>query len=145
LRNYVGHPIHGAAAANLWLDHEPRAPADISRRSEYWSSRARAMAAAGYSLQFEIGPLSEASIGNVGMKPETAGWVDHVVTPVGAFGWIAAEDAMDRFFVKWVEGKVRNPVVRALIRLGMNTGRTLSNTASGRAPWSREGRPLTWH
>lgn len=143
--NYIGHPIHGAAAGYLWLDHERHAPADISLRSEYWSSRARATAwAAGYSLQFEIGPFSEASIGNVGMRPETTGWVDHVVTPVGAFGLIVAEDALDRFFVKWVEGKVRNPVVRALIRLGMNPGRTLSNTASGRAPWSREGRPLTW-
>ena len=143
--NYIGHPIHGAAAGYLWLDHERRAPADISLRLEYWSSRARATAwAAGYSLQFEIGPFSEASIGNVGMRPETTGWVDHVVTPVGAFGLIVAEDALDRFLVKWVEGKVRNPALRALIRLGMNPGRTLSNTASGRAPWSREGRPLTW-
>lgn len=143
--NYIGHPIHGAAAGYLWLDHEPHAPPDISLRSAYWTSRARATAwAAGYSLQFEIGPLSEASIGNVGMRPETTGWVDHVVTPVGAFGLIVAEDALDRFFVKWVEQKVRNPFVRALIRLGMNPGRTLSNTASGRAPWSREGRPLTW-
>jgi hypothetical protein len=49
--------------------------------------------AAGYSLQFEIGPLSEASIGNVGMRPQTTGWVDYVVTPLGAFGLIAAEDA----------------------------------------------------
>jgi hypothetical protein len=143
--NYIGHPIHGAAAGYLWLDHESHAPPDISLRSEYWSSRARAMAwAAGYSLQFEIGPFSEASIGNVGMRRETTGWVDHVVTPVGAFALIVAEDTLDRFFVKWVEGRVRNPVVRALIRLGMNPGRTLSNTASGRTPWSREGRPLTW-
>jgi hypothetical protein len=143
--NYVGHPIHGAAAGYLWLDHEPGAPPDISLTPKYWASRARAMAwAAGYSLQFEIGPFSEASIGNVGMRPETTGWVDHVVTPVGAFGWIVAEYALDRYFVKWFEGKVRNRVARALMRLAMNPGRTLSNTASGRAPWSREGRPLLW-
>ena len=39
-------------------------------------------------------PLSEASIGNVGPNPATNGWVDHVVTPVGAFGLIVAEDAL---------------------------------------------------
>ena len=56
--------------------------------------------AAAYSLQFEFGPLSEASVGNVGMHPETTGWVDRVVTPVGAFGLIVAEDALDRWFVR---------------------------------------------
>src|SRR5215204_2558051 len=28
--NYIGHPIHGAAAGYIWLDHERSAPADIS-------------------------------------------------------------------------------------------------------------------
>jgi hypothetical protein len=52
--NYIGHPIHGAAAGYIWLDHEPRAPADISLDSRYWSSRARATAwSAAYSIQFE--------------------------------------------------------------------------------------------
>src|SRR5215204_1206710 len=107
--NYIGHPIHGAAAGYIWIDHERDAPADISLQRKYWSTRGRATAwAAVYSLQFELGPLSEASIGNVGMRAETTGWVDHVVTPVGAFGWILAEDALDRFLVKWVEARTRN-------------------------------------
>lgn len=143
--NYIGHPVHGAAAGYIWLDHEPHPPVEISLKPGYWFSRARATAwAAAYSLQFEIGPLSEASIGNVGMRPETTGWVDHVVTPVGAFGLIVAEDALDRFFVKWVEARVHNRVVRAALRLAMNPGRTLSNSATGRAPWTRDGRPLNW-
>ena len=143
--NYIGHPIHGAAAGYIWLDHEPHAPAEISFKREYWSSRGRATAwSAAYSLQFEIGPLSEASIGNVGMRAETTGWVDHVVTPLGAFGLIIAEDALDRFVMKWIEARLKHPFVRATLRLALNPGRTLSNTASGRAPWSRDGRPLAW-
>jgi uncharacterized coiled-coil protein SlyX len=143
--NYIGHPIHGAAAGYIWLDHEPAAPANYSGQPEYWSSRARAMAwAAGYSLQFELGPFSEASIGNVGMRRETTGWVDHVVTPLGAFGLIVAEDALDRFLVTKLEGRIRHPLARAVLRLVMNPGRTLSNTAAGRSPWSRDGRPLKW-
>lgn len=142
--NYIGHPIHGAAAGYIWLDHEPGAPADFNLSPKYWASRGRAMAwAAAYSLQFEIGPLSEASIGNVGLRPETTGWVDHVVTPAGAFGWIVAEDALDRFLVQWVERRTRNRLLRASLRLVLNPGRTLSNSTAGRAPWYREGRPLS--
>jgi hypothetical protein len=143
--NYIGHPIHGAAAGYIWVDHEPGAPTEFGSNRRYWASRGRAAAwSAVYSLQFEIGPLSEASIGNVGMRPETTGWVDHVVTPTGAFGWMVAEDALDRFLVTWVEGHVKNRVARASLRLALNPGRAFSNSASGRAPWYRDGRPVGW-
>jgi hypothetical protein len=142
--NYIGHPIHGAAAGYLWIDHEPAAPADISLGRGYWASRGRAAGwAAVYSLQFEFGPLSEAAIGNVGMRPDTTGWVDHVVTPVGALGLIVAEDALDRFLVRWVEERTSNRVWKVAMRLMFNPGRTLANTASGRVPWHREGRPVS--
>lgn len=143
--NYIGHPIHGAAAGYIWLDHDRDAPTRISLSSHYWATRGMAAAWAGaYSLQFEWGPLSEASIGNVGKNPATTGWVDHVVTPVGAFGWIVAEDALDRYLVEWVEARTHNKFLRAALRLGSNPGRALSNAASGRWPWFRDGRPLDW-
>jgi hypothetical protein len=143
--NYIGHPIHGAAAGYIWLDHEPHAPTTIALDSRYWASRARAMAwSAGYSLQFEIGPLSEASLGNVGMRRETTGWVDHVVTPVGAFGLMVAEDALDRYLVLWAERRIHHPLARGALRFAANPGRTLSNAASGRLPWHRPDRSLTW-
>lgn len=143
--NYIGHPVHGAAAGYVWLDHEQNAPSEFSVNRRYWATRGRATAwSAAYSLQFEIGPLSEASIGNVGMRPETTGWVDHVITPAGAFGLIVAEDALDRFLVKWIEARTSNRVVRGAVRLILNPGRTLSNTSSGRVPWHRDDRPLGW-
>jgi hypothetical protein len=145
LVNYVGHPVHGAAAGYIWLDHDPAAPSDFRPTPDYWSSRMRAFVfSASYSLQFEIGPLSEASIGNVGMRPETTGWVDYVVTPVGALGLIVAEDALDRYVVQWAERRVKNPLLRIGIRFAANPGRTMANTASGRVPWHRDGRPITW-
>jgi hypothetical protein len=141
--NYIGHPIHGAAAGYNWLDHGPDGAVRFGRTPRYWSAKGRATAwAAAYSLQFEIGPLSEASIGNVGMRPETTGWVDHVVTPVGALGLMVAEDALDRYFVEWVEARVRNRVLRASLRIIFNPARAMSNGAAGRAPWHRDGRPL---
>ena len=143
--NYIGHPIHGASAGYIWLDHDPHAPVEIGLGTRYWVTRAQAAAwTAVYSLQFEFGPLSEASIGNVGMQPENTGWVDHVVTPVGAFGLIVVEDALDRFLVKWIEARTSNRVARASLRLIFNPARTLSNAASGHLPWYRRDRSLSW-
>jgi hypothetical protein len=141
--NYLGHPIHGAAAGYIWLDHERGAPSAATFDRHYWATRGRAAAwSAAYSLQFEIGPLSEASIGNVGMLPETTGWVDHVVTPAGAFAFIAAEDALDRYLMTWIEQRVHNRLWRGALRMVLSPARSLSNASSGRMPWYREGRPL---
>jgi hypothetical protein len=142
--NYVGHPIHGAAAGFIWLDHEDGAhDPDLAFSRQYWTSRARATAwAAYYSLQFEIGPLSEASIGNVGLRPDTIGWVDHVATPVGALGFMIAEDAMDRHLITRIEAWTDNRLLRGLARTVLNPSRTMSNVAQGRAPWHRPTRPL---
>jgi len=143
--NYIGHPIHGAAAGYIWLEHAGERHPDITLARAYWASRAQATAwAAIYSVQFEFGPLSEASIGNVGMRAETSGWVDHVVTPAGSLALMVAEDALDRFFVKWVEGHTRNRFFRAALRMTFNPSRTFSNTTTGHLPWYREGRPLDW-
>ncbi len=143
--NYLGHPIHGAASGFIWLDHEDGAhDPKLGFSKEYWTSRARATAwAAVYSLQFELGPLSEASIGNVGLRPNTAGWVDHVITPTGALGFMIVEDLVDRFLVTKLEAWTTNRFLRALFRVALNPSRALSSTAQARAPWSRAVRPLS--
>jgi hypothetical protein len=142
--NYIGHPIHGAASGFIWLDHEDGAhDPKLGFSKEYWASRGRATAwAAVYSFQFEFGPFSEASIGNVGLNPNTTGWVDHVVTPAGALAFMVAEDALDRHLITKIESWTRNGVIRAAARIALNPSRTLSNAAQGRSPWSRPARPL---
>lgn len=122
----MGHPIHGAAARFVFMHHDPRSKnEELGLNPRYWSARWRSIAwSAGFSLQFEAGPLSEASIGNVGLNPDTVGWVGYVVTPGGAFALIGAEDVLDRFFVKWIETKTGNRVARAAVRLLFNPSRT---------------------
>ena len=143
--NYVGHPIHGAAAGYMWIDHDPHGWDEKLFSGGYWASRGRAAAwSAAFSLQFEFGPLSEASIGNVGLNPVSRGWVDHVITPAGAFALMVGEDAIDRSFLKWVERRTTNKFVRGGLRTAATPGRMLSNIANGRAPWFRDGRPLSW-
>jgi hypothetical protein len=142
--NYVGHPIHGAASGFIWLDHEVGAHDPRLKFSRsYWASRGRATAwAAVYSIQFEFGLLSEASIGNVGMHPGTTGWVDHVVTPIGALGFMVVEDALDRFLIERIEQWTGNTILRTASRIVLNPSRTLSNAAQGKMPWTREARPF---
>ncbi len=142
--NYVGHPLHGAAAGFIWASHDPvTRRAEFGRNSRYWATRWRAVAwSAGYSLQFELGPFSEASIGNVGKRPETIGWVDHVMTPLGAFGVIAAEDAVDRLLLGRLEDRIGHPAARALLRMALNPARSMANVAMSRPPWHRDTRPL---
>jgi len=142
--NYVGHPMHGAAAGLLWSAHDPVVrQAEFGLNTRYWKTRWRPLVwSAIYSVQFEVGPISEASIGNVGLRPNTIGWVDYVVTPIGGMGIAAAEDALDKYFIRWFEGKVRNRVFRASMRMLFNPSRTMANTALRRVPWHRDGRAL---
>ena len=92
------------------------------------------------SAQFEIGPFSEASIGNVGMNRGTAGWVDLVVTPLGGLGVMTLEDALDRYVIRhFEEGRGRVP--RLLLRGFLNPNRSMANMLRGRLPWHRDNRP----
>lgn len=143
LTNYVGHPGQGAASAFIWLQRDPRAPTSFVANRAYLHSRLRGMAfATGYSLQFELGPLSEASIGNVGMNPDTAGWVDHVMTPVGGLTIMVTEDLLDRFVVTRIEHRTNSVVLRAMARMLLNPARATANVAAVQAPWFRSDRPI---
>jgi hypothetical protein len=145
LVNYIGHPIHGAAAAFIWVEHSPASRRqEFEMTADYFRSRwAPVIASAVYSLQFEIGPLSEASIGNVGMRPETTGWVDYVITPVGALALMVGEDAFDRVMER-IEGRVQNRFARMFLRMLFGPSRAMANFAMGRTPWYRDMRPIDW-
>lgn len=143
ITNYIGHPGQGAASGFIWIQRDPHAPNTFVANRSYLHSRLRGMAfAAVYSLQFELGPLSEASIGNVGMNPSTAGWVDHVMTPVGGLAIMMAEDVLDRFVVSRIERQTGSPVLRAVARMLLNPARATANVAAVQAPWYRADRPL---
>jgi hypothetical protein len=142
--NYINHPMEGGVAGFLWVAHDPRyRQAEFGRSSEYWKSRLRAMAyAAAFSLQFEIGPISEASIGNVqDAAPGKAGVVDWVITPTVGFLWMIGEDAMDQYVVKRLEVRTDSHFKRLVIRSALNPTRSLANMMQGKPPWNRDTRP----
>lgn len=143
LTNYVGHPMQGAISGYIQIQNHPVARQQEFGASEiYWRSRLNAMLwSAAYSTSFELGPLSEASIGNVGMRRGTSGYVDHVITPTGGFGMIIGEDAVDRYLIrKWEDSKSDN--WRRFLRVAFNPSRSLANVMRGKMPWFRDTRPL---
>ena len=140
--NYVGHPMQGAAAGYLWVQND-RAyrHAQFGRDPVYWKSRLRAAAfVLAYSTQFEIGPVSEASIGAIQASFPQQGFVDHVITPAFGMAWMIGEDVVDQYVIKRFEGVTANRWARLLVRSSLNPARTFSNVVGGRAPWSRESR-----
>jgi hypothetical protein len=142
--NYVGHPLMGGIAGYIEIFNDPsgRRLEFDSSSMEYWKSRLRAMAwSAVYSTQYEIGPVSEASIGNVGIHPPTMAVVDLVITPVGGFGWILLEDYVDkRFISRWERGTTVGKT--RFYRIALNPGRSLANLLRFKRPSYRDTRPL---
>lgn len=146
LTNYVGHPMMGAISGFILIQNDPDGIGrefDV-REMKYWNSRLRAMGwAAMYSTQFELGPVSESTIGHVGKKRGTAGFVDLVMTPVGGFGWIVAEDAVDKHLIRHLEDG-RSDGMKRFARIFFNPNRSVANVLRLKKPWHRDTRTMSW-
>ena len=106
--NFVGHPVEGATAYHIARIN------GATRVGGFWWSAA-------YSTQFELGPLSEASIGDVGVSP-----VDLIVTPVlGTLLGVAEEWLKERV------DRAENRSLRILGRIAL-VGRAFAFLASGK-------------
>jgi len=140
--NYFGHPMEGATAGYIQIQNDPNgAKQQIGLSGDYWRSRLKAMAwAAAYSTQFEIGPISEATIGHVGRDRRTQGMVDLVTTPTAGLGFILGEDLIDRHIIQPWERTHTNPILGAMMRSLLNPDRSLANLSRLKAPWHRDDR-----
>jgi len=142
LVNYIGHPMQGSVTGFIW-QHNDGAYRDVvfGKNSRYWKAKLRGAAFSYlYSVQFEIGPLSEASLGHIQSSYPQQGFVDHVVTPVIGLGWTIVEDSLDRYVIRTIEAHTSNPYYRLLAR-GLNPSRSFANLFEGRFPWDRDDRP----
>jgi hypothetical protein len=137
--NYVAHPMEGALLGFVWVQNDPKGKAaPFGRTKAYWRSRAKALAwSAVWSTQFEIGPVSQASIGNVGLHGKQT-WVDIVVTPTVGTAWLVAEDALERFVVRRIEQRTDNRFVRIFARMLLNPTRSSANLLRFEKPWRRD-------
>jgi hypothetical protein len=140
--NYIGHPTQGAVTGFIEIHNDPRyRNLEVGKSSRYWESRLRAMAfSAAYSMQFEIGPISEATIGN-SQFGRNDGIVDWVITPTLGTAWLVGEDLTDKYLIRKIERHTRSVPLMAVARTFLNPCRGVSNIMGRRAPWHRDDRP----
>jgi opacity protein-like surface antigen len=146
LVNYVGHPMQGAVTGFIMVQNDPRgATLEYGNNALYWKSRLRAFGWAwAYSALFEIGPLSEASLGRVQSYFPQQGFVDQIVTPVIGTSWLLAEDFLDKYVIKRVEDHTENVFVRMMFRGWLNPSRSMANVMRLKVPWYRDTRAGIW-
>lgn len=140
--NYMGHPAQGAISGRLWSNHDRRyRQLEFGEDPDYWKGKLRAAAySLAFSEQFEIGLLSEASIGHIQDRFPQQGFVDHVITPTIGLGLSVGEDAIDKYFIKPMEARVHNKWARLIMRTGLNPTRSFANIMDYKVPWHRETR-----
>lgn len=147
--NYIGHPLQGGLTGRIFVNNSDRAKGQAFGKSKkYWETRLKAMAwSAVWSAQFELGPVSEANIGNVGLFPRgkysSMAYVDLVVTPVVGTGVLVGEDAIDKYILKnWLERKGKNKTKIKILRSVLTPTTSIGNLLRGKVPWKRDDRSL---
>lgn len=141
--NYIAHPMQGSFTGFIYVQNDPKGlKQQFGTSGVYWRSRLKAMAwSAAWSTQFEIGPVSQASIGNVGLKNKQT-WGDIVVTPTIGTAILVTEDAIDRFVMQHIERRVDNFFVRIFARMLLSPTRTVANLFRFKTPWYRDRPPV---
>jgi hypothetical protein len=138
---YVGHPIEGSIFGFIERQNDPKfKQVQLGDGRDYWVSLLRSMAfSAAWHTQWKIGPISEASIGNV-MLHASPGFITLVDTPTLGFCTMLAEDAADRYLIVGLENRSTNRALIILARSFLNPGRTFANIMAFKPPWNRNTR-----
>ena len=139
----------GAITNSVYEQNDPKQRAlQFENTHRYWMGRLRATAySAAYSAQWKIGPLSESSIGNIGINTyysdklgrytNETGMIDFFVTPVGGLLWNVGEDYIDKKIFNRVAKNVHNPLVLIAASI-MTPCKAGANILRFRAPYYRD-------
>ncbi len=136
---YLYHPINGAIFGYQQILNDPKGRSEVFGRSRgYWMSRFKAFWWSSlWSIQWKMGPLSEASIGHV-----KQGYIDYALTSTIGTAWIIGEDMLERYIVLKFEAGHKSHVKQAILRWACSPTRAAANAFHFRVPWSRYGRPF---
>ena len=108
------------------------------------SSLLRSMAySAVWHTLWKIGPISEASLGNV-MLHASPGFITLTDTPTLGTVAMIGEDAADRYLLMGLENRTANRPLISLARSFLNPGRAFANVMAFKVPWHRDTRIGIW-
>jgi hypothetical protein len=145
--NYIAHPMQGATAAYIYKNNDTRYQTLTfdAKDKKYWSMTGLALVfSTVQGLQFEIGPYSEASFGNVGQEKEIGyskmAWIDIVISPTIGTAWMVGEDALDKYLIQSIERRYSDKLVSVPTRILLNPIRSFSNLLRFKSPSFRDDR-----
>ena len=133
--NYLFHPLLGSTTSFIFANnHRASQETPIGNSRGYWKAKgAQGLYSFIYSLNYEIGPLSEASIGNVGLKPGEMTYCDFVLTPGVGLLISIGEDAARLHIIDRVK---RNHLYWGnTLAVLLNPTRAVANVVGGKRPW----------
>ena len=158
ITSYVAHPAQGATAqAIFWQnnDHVRYAEQDF-RSPAYRKALLQAFAFATVdAVLWKVGPLSESSIGNVGLPVQwwdrdckalhipcvdRTGVSDMVMNEVGGTAMTIGFQWLDKHLQRRIESRVQSRALIDTTRMLTYPPQSLANIVRFRAPWYRDNR-----
>lgn len=135
--NYVAHPMQGALTGFIFIQNHDRAKTQkFGDSRQYWKDRFKTFIwSTAWSTQWELGPVGQAAIGNLGLY-KGMGYVDLVITPTVGTGWLVTEEAIDRYIIRHIEK--HSFIVKMFSRVLLNPMRAVANVLRFREPWYRD-------
>jgi hypothetical protein len=151
----IAHPANGAVAAWIYRQNDTRARylEQDFHNSAYRNTLLRSFAVATVAaVLWKIGPISEATIGHVGLYPTVNKWGlpirdgnrsglnDYVTNEVGGIALMICEDWLDKHVARPLEGHTHSPARIDAIRIFTSPTRSFANLMAFHKPWFRENR-----
>jgi len=138
---YVAHTISGSIYGYIERQNDPKyRSVQWGDGRDYFISILRSLPySAFWHTQWKIGPISEASIGNV-MLHASPGFITLADTPTMGMVAMLGQDAADRYLIMGLENRTANRALILLARCFLNPGRSFANVMAFKFPWQRETR-----
>jgi len=133
LTNWVAHPAMGSVTTHILGQNDPEYLANkVGSGNSYWRAKGKQFIfATVYSVQFEIGPLSESSLGNI----HQAG-IDFVLTSSLGTLWSVGEDLAAQHVLLPLRAK--HPMWANTLTIFINPTRSFANVLAFKRPWACE-------
>jgi hypothetical protein len=131
--NYVAHPMMGSVVAHILGQNDPEYLENrIGSGNTYWRAKGKQfLFATAYSIQFEIGPLSESSLGNIHQAS-----IDLWLTPTLGTVWSVGEDLAAQHILRRL--RANHPKWANTLTIFLNPTRSFANLMAFKRPWACE-------
>ncbi len=131
--NWVAHPMMGSVTTHILGQNDPEYLENrIGSGDRYWRAKGKQFIfATVYSIQFEIGPLSESSLGNIHQAS-----IDLWLTSTLGTVWSVGEDLAAQFVLRRL--RATHPKWANTLTIFLNPTRSFANLLAFKRPWACE-------